>query len=487
VDESDRARGEVGRRTLVGVEGVPSHRTQLRNAPLPVVEPLAPEDLEILRLESPTVAGHAMKIMILDPVGRGPRPDAEALRARIADRIERAPRLRRKLNMGPGRRTVWVDDPGFDLREHVRPLPVAKPVSDDELRRIVARVMEERLDRSRSLWTINVLDRLEDGGTTIIWKIHHGIADGVTAMRFAKEILWDVPTNAGDLGHRASGHHERAPASPLAHVREALSGRWPGRLPPTLRRELQRTRHPSPFDGVIGSSRTVAFASLPLGAVKRAAKALVRGATVNDVVLALVAGGLRRWAEGGGRATVRVKVPVSLHHLAESAEAANRDSFFVVSLPLGEPDPVERLRRINAETALCKRAGDALVFDTLRADLGHVAPPLWRMVERPTRHPRAFALNVSNVPGPRQRPSVLGAPVRALYSIAEIRERHGLRVAVISMADELHFGLCADPLIVGDLDPLVTGILAEASALLYRADAAGADDAMETAGIEPEP
>jgi WS/DGAT C-terminal domain len=76
---------------------------------------------------------------------------------------------------------------------------------------------------------------------------------------------------------------------------------------------------------------------------------------------------------------------------------------------------------------------------------------------------------------------VLGAPVRALYSIAEIRERHGLRVAVVSMADELHFGLCADPAIVGDLEPIVTGILAETSALLHRSDAAAADDAMETA------
>ena len=487
IRESEDARGASGGVPSSGVEGVPSDRTQLRKAPLPVVEPLGPEDIEILRLESPTVAGHALKIAILDPVRRGPRPDAEALRARIADRIERAPRLRCKLHIGAGRRAAaaWVDDAGFDVRKHVRPLPVAEPVSEDELRRIVARVMEERLDRSRPLWTIDVLDRLEDGGTTIIWKIHHAIADGVTAMRFAEEVLWDAPANAGDLGHRVGGHRERPPASTFAEVREALGARRPGLLPPTLRRELQRTRHPSPFDGVISSSRTVAFASLPLGAVKRAAKALVRGATVNDVVLALVAGGLRRWAAGGG-ATVRVKVPVSLHHLAESAEAANRDSFFVVSLPLGEPDPVERLRHINAETVVCKRAGDALVLDTLRADLGHVAPPLRRLVERLTGHPRAFALNVSNVPGPQQRPSVLGAPVRAFYSIAEIRERHGLRVAVISMADEIHFGLCADPVIVGDLDPIVGGILAEASALLHRSDAAGTDNAMETAGIDPE-
>ena len=192
IRESEDARGASGGVPSSGVEGVPSDRTQLRKAPLPVVEPLGPEDIEILRLESPTVAGHALKIAILDPVRRGPRPDAEALRARIADRIERAPRLRCKLHIGAGRRAAaaWVDDAGFDVRKHVRPLPVAEPVSEDELRRIVARVMEERLDRSRPLWTIDVLDRLEDGGTTIIWKIHHAIADGVTAMRFAEEVLW---------------------------------------------------------------------------------------------------------------------------------------------------------------------------------------------------------------------------------------------------------------------------------------------------------
>jgi hypothetical protein len=156
---------------------------------------------------------------------------------------------------------------------------------------------------------------------------------------------------------------------------------------------------------------------------------------------------------------------------------ANRDSFFVVSLPVEEPDPVERLRRISAETVLCKRAGDPFVLDTLLRDLAHVAPPLRRALERLAGHPRAFALNVSSLAGPVERPSVLGAPVRALYSIAEIGERHGLRVAVVSMANELHFGLCADPAIVRDLDPLVTGILAEASALLARSGAGGA---MET-------
>jgi diacylglycerol O-acyltransferase len=420
------------------------------------------------------VAGHTLKIAILDPGARGPRPDVEALRARIAERIDCAPRLRRKLapRTGRGMAAAWVDDPAFDVRRHVRPLPTAEPVSDHELRRIVARAMEERLDRSRPLWTIDVIDSLEDGGLGVIWKIHHSMADGATAIRLAAEVLLDRSTAAEDRG-RCVDRAKGAAASPFVGVREALIARRPGQLPPTLRRNLHRTRRRSPFDGVIGASRIVSFATLPLGTLRRAESVLVPGATVNDVVLALVAGGLRRWAEGPGDRcpTVRVRVPVSLHDRAQSAEPANRDSFFVVPLPLDEPDPVKRLRRVHADTAVRKRARDPVVLDRLRRDLGYLAPPLRRLMDRLLADPRAFAVNVSNVPGPAERPSVLGAPVRALYSIAEVGERHGLRVAVISMADELHFGLCADPGIVCDLDPFVKGIRAEALALLDRSRA----------------
>ena len=211
----------------------------------------------------------------------------------------------------------------------------------------------------------------------------------------------------------------------------------------------------------------MAFVSVPLGALKRAAKALVPAATVNDAVLMLVTGGLRHWLHDRGYSLrdLRVQVPVSLHQRAERPGAANGDSFFCVALPLAEADPVQRLRHINAQSARCKRSGDAVVIDTLLRDVGRVAPALRHALERLALHPQAFALNVSNVVGPAERPSVLGAPVRALYSIADIGERHALRVAVISMADELYFGLCADPAIVGDLDPLVVGIRAEACAL----------------------
>ena len=424
-------------------------------------EPLSPEDLSILLRESPTVAGHMLKVVIVGPGEREARPDIDALRAHIAERAARTPQLRRKLRMRGRRSAEWIEDEGFDAREHVLARRAGDPVSPDELRRLCARVMEERLDRSRPLWSIQLLGPLEDGGAAILWKIHHSLADGTTAMRLARDVLWDAAAGGG----RASPGH--GSPSQFAELRGALDARTPRRLPGALRREFHRARQPSPFDGPITATRAVAHVSVPLGAVKRGAKALVPRATVNDAVLALVSGGLRRWYEARDAApeTLQVKVPVSLHHPGEPAGTANRDSFFCVPLPLTESDPAERLRRINADTTLRKHSRDALVLDTLLGDVGRVAPPLRRRLERLTLDSRVFALNVSNVIGPAERPSVLGAPVGALYSFVEIRERHALRVAVVSMADELHFGLCANPAIVGELDLFVDGISAEASTL----------------------
>jgi len=284
------------------------------------------------------------------------------------------------------------------------------------------------------------------------------------AMRLAREVLWDEDDapEGRSLAPTAAG--------PLGELRQSLELRRPGRLPATLRRELASPRERSPFHGRVSGLRTVAFTSIGFGGLKPSAKRLVPEATVNDLVLALVAGGVRRWAEsrGGAPGSLRVRIPVSLHQRAERPEGANRDSFFYVALPIATTDPVERLRRISRETALRKRARDAQIVDALLRDMARLAPPVRRMLDSLLARPEAFGLNVSNVKGPTDRPSVLGAPARALYSVADIDRRHGLRVAVISMTDELHFGLCAEPTIVGSLDPLVEGIVAEAASLTGR-------------------
>jgi WS/DGAT/MGAT family acyltransferase len=426
-----------------------------------VIEPLGRADVDILRLESRSVAGHTLKIAILGPSGDLARPDVDAVRRHVAERLPRTPLLRCRLREGRrGRATAWVDDPSFDVRRHVRPLPASEPVSERGLRDVVARVMEERLDRAHPLWTLDVLDAMAGGDVCLIWKLHHALADGVTALRLADAVLWDAPTGAGP-GPPLSRRRRR-----LGRLGDALWVRRPERLPPVLRRELHRSPEPSPFDGSIGRARSVAFASVPLRAVRRAAKALVATATVNDVVLALVAGALRRSSGGAAVAGMRVRVPVRLDTRREHPAPANRGSFFVVGLPVDEPDTVQRLRRICAETARCKRGADPYILDTLASDLSRLAPPLRRAIQRLEGHPRTFALDVSNIAGPAERPTVLGAPVRTLYTVGEIGERHALRVAVVSMADELSFGLCSDPAIVPGLDPLADGLRAEASALL---------------------
>jgi WS/DGAT/MGAT family acyltransferase len=211
----------------------------------------------------------------------------------------------------------------------------------------------------------------------------------------------------------------------------------------------------------------VAFSSFGLDDVKAVGHAAPERATVNDVVLAAVAGGLRRWLAHTGAETheMRVKVPVSLHHPGETDEA-NRDSFMVVQLPLDEPDPVARLLAITAETRERKAAHDAEELDIFFNELGRFSRSLERLAERWAMSPRVFALNVSNVPGPQGELAVMGSRLLEMHTVAEIAERHVMRVAVVSAGGRLSFGLCADADAVARLDLVRDGIAGELRALL---------------------
>src|SRR6185312_8967575 len=231
-----------------------------------------------------------------------------------------------------------------------------------------------------------------------------------------------------------------------------------------IRRELFPGLRASPFDARIGHQRAAAFATTPLSSLHAAARCLA-GATVNDAVLAVIAGALRRWLHHrhGALCDVRVKVPVSLHH--EGQPQGNSDSYFCLPLPVGEPDPRRRLQAIQAATALRKTHHDAQELDELFTRLSRAAPGLRRWAQRLQVSPRTFALNVSNVPGPRHPVSVLGAPVPSMHSLVELAPRHALRVAVVSVADTLCYGLLADPDVIADLDVLAASIDEEAATL----------------------
>jgi diacylglycerol O-acyltransferase / wax synthase len=423
-------------------------------------QPLSPEDLRILALEDETVAGHTCKVIVLSgAVG------LDQLRSSIAARLPAAPMLGMRLREAGGA-PWWRPDPDVDIGAQVvasSPVPGQAAVLDEDgLRIAVARIFEQHLDRSRPLWRIDVIPRLAGGRSALVWRIHHALADGSTAMRMASSVLWDDQpgTAAGGSPARPAGH---AAGSPAGHHRLAALR--------AVAREAPQPWLRSPFDGDIGARRAVAFAGAGLAELRAAARA-TDGATVNDAVLTVVSGGLRRWLEAhhGHLGAVRVKVPVSLHglphdHGADGARPGNRDSFFCLDLPLAPADPVDRLAAIRQATRTRKQAHDARHLDAVMRELAG-APRLSHFAERVLAHPRSFALNVSNVPGPRQPVQVQGVPVQAMYSLAEIGEHHALRVAVVSLAGTLNFGLVADPTLLADVDDLAAGLQAEAAALI---------------------
>jgi WS/DGAT/MGAT family acyltransferase len=417
----------------------------------PGAEPLSAEDARILALERGAVRGHTCKLVVLDGVVA-----TDALRGHFGSRLARERLL--GLRLVTGDPPAWEPDRSFAIERQVRD---GGSVDEPGLRALVGELMAERLPRDRPLWA---LDAVVVGGdrTALVWRIHHALADGMTAMRMARSVLFDdvgpatSPAAAPPVVQRAP---HRCLRSRLAPLREALD------VPGTLRRELARRGIETALDVEVGDRREVAFVDVDLDEVRRIGHALPERATVNDVVLAAVAGGLRAWltelgAQLGG---LRVKVPVSLHQPGDGA--SNRDSFICVDLPLEEPDPVARLRAIAGETVERKAHHDADSLDSFFRDLSHVSGSLERFAEHWAMSPRVFTLNVSNVPGPRGPLSVLGRPVLSVHSLAEIAHRHALRVAVVSAGGRIGFGLCADADAVGSPQPIADGIAAELAAL----------------------
>ncbi len=442
--------------------------------------PLTAEDCAILDLECAEIVGHTCKVIVFETEA----PSAAALAQRMRERIAAAPALARRLGGSPERR-VWVEQPDFDPASQIFEHAAGAPCVRASLCGEVARLFVERLDRDRPLWRIDRL-ALQGGGAALVWRIHHALADGSTAMRYARALLWDAAAHepaaheraaheskANEPAARESTAHEPAArdssrrSHSSAHERDQARRR--AHLARFFAREFARSVADSPFDGHIGGHRDVAFASLPLRELHDAAAA-IDGATVNDAVLTVVGGGLRRWIEQhhGPIDTLRVKVPVSLHEPAAS-DPGNRDSFFSVSVPLTHGDTVARLRAVHAATALRKAEHDAETMDALLHHLRQLSPGLGRLCERIERSPRAFAVNVSNVPGPREPVSVLGAQVGSLHAIAELAEHHALRIAAVSLAGTLCLGFCADPAIVDDVQSMAAATEDEAAELVAAA------------------
>ena len=393
---------------------------------------LSADDARILGLESTAVTGHTLKLLILEP---GAQPlDLEALRSTVAQRLSAQPRAKQLVDTSASV-PRWVEADAFDIRDHIRRVPDSDGISGPDLWRIVGGLMSEHLDRSRPLWTFDVIGPLADGREAIAARIHHAMADGIAGVEFLSEVLLDVQPD-GPPQHPAPTGSDAL--SLPAEVR---------RLPGAAFRELGGPGSPSPFDVEISVARELAFTVVPLAEMKAIGKSRPNPATVNDVLLVIIAGGLRTWlpADDSRKRHLRAQVPVSLHHRENGgAASANQDSFMNVDLPLAEADPLVRLDLISAETRTRKSHGDpAVLYDFFHA-LGRYKP-IGSALQHLADSAREFALAISNVPGPRNTVGVGTRRVLELFSSSEPGAHHALRISAISCGTDIGIGLCTDP------------------------------------------
>jgi len=445
-------------------------------------------DVSFLYMEEPTTPMHVGGLAVFQPPGEG--FDYDRLVSLIEDRIGLVPRYRQKIRWVPGHlaNPVWVDDSDFDVTYHVRRSALPRPGSDAQLHELVGRLMSRRLDRSRPLWEMYMVEGLSGGRIAVITKTHHAMVDGVSAVDIGQVILdltptpRDVPDSLwmpapapGTVGLVADAVADliRRPTAAADTVRlgvldvRTTTTRLVGAIGGLVAaaRTAARPAPASPMNVPIREQRRFAVARTDLDDYKRVRKA--HGGTVNDVVLATVAGALRSWLMSRGEAvtnasTLRAMVPVSVRGDRDPA-LGNRVSSFLVDLPVGEPDPVVRLSQVSYAMKAHKDSGQSVGADVLVA-LGGFAPPTLhslgaRVASGVTR--RLFNLVVTNVPGPQFALYAAGAQLLEMFPVVPLAKGQGLCIGLTSYNGGVFYGLNADRDALPDVD--VIGSLLEES------------------------
>ena len=445
-------------------------------------------DAGFLYMETPTLHMHTLKISVLDPSTVPGGYSFERVKEVLTSRLHLLPPFRRRLVTVPLHlhHPVWIEDPDFDIDRHVHRVEVAPPGGMREFSELCSRVASTQLDRSKPLWELWVVEGLEHGHVGFVAKIHHAAADGVAAAAMLASVLDPSP----EIGDPPPPERPWRP-DPVPTNRELLRDAlrvWLGTManvPSLLRRTAtglravvrrRRTAEVSPPIPLVGTPKTsfnrgltanrhFVMTSMSLTDVKDVKEAF--GVTVNDVVLAVCAGGLRRYLERRDELPVRslvAGVPVSTRagQPDDGVYRANVVSNMFTSLCTDIEDPGERIRRINEVTKAAKDVHNALGADMLM-DWIELTPPgpfrawmrLYSGLNLADRHRPAINLVVSNVPGPREPLYIAGAKLAAIYSMGPILEGIGLNVTVWSYLDELGFGIVACPEIMPDLWDLV--------------------------------
>ena len=452
-------------------------------------------DASFLHLEQGGAHMHVASTSIFE----GPKPDYEEFREHVASRLHLVPRFRQKLRLIPLglSRPVWEDDPHLNLEYHVRQTALPPPGSEEQLRVLAARVFSQALDRTKPLWEMWLVDGLQGDRFAIIGKSHHALVDGISGVDITT-VLFDTerepvgaPASPQDWIPRPEPSDAQVVAEAvldrLTNPREIASGvtrvlRAPREIAGRVREGLAAVGEfagaglgapPSPFNVEIGGHRRFAWVRGDLGQLKQVKNRL--GGTVNDVVLAAVAGALGRYLRAQGQSTagleLRAMVPISVRAEGERGALGNRVSAMMARLPVGVEDPVERLRIVSDTMGDLKSSRQA-VGATLLTELTAFAPPtIMAQAGRLQSRQRFFNLVVTNVPGPQFPLYLLGRELSAIFPMVPLAKRQAVCVGIMSYNGQINFGLIGDYDAMSNLDRL-GGDLKDAIAELAAAAAA---------------
>jgi WS/DGAT/MGAT family acyltransferase len=453
---------------------------------------LTPLDATFLELEQSDECStmHIGAALIFDPqIDGGGVPTIDELSQLLDERFGMLPRFRCRLSdprVHGLRRPSWVEDPGFDVRAHVRHATLPAPGGEAELHEWLSDFWSHRLDRTRPLWEMTLVDGLDGGGWMLATKTHHAMVDGVGSMDIG-HILLDVepnpeprpavPEDAPRNGN-GTGSPDLIPLA-IGAAREAIDlALHPKRLIKAgeaavaagefiWQDEIQAAR-PSTLNVPIGSTRRFVSVPFELDAVKHICREL--GGTVNDVVLAVAAGALRDllWSRGDDLdRPLRAMVPVNLR-ADEDGNLGNRVTSLFVELPIHVRARRVRFEQTKACATKLKEGSAALGGSTIVFAAGVMPPLVHESIARTLFAPRLFNLTITNIPGPQFPLYALGARMRRIIPLVPLFADHAVGMAIVSYDGELVFGINSDYAATPDLELLATGLreeFAELSAL----------------------
>lgn len=476
---------------------------------MPAHDQLTALDATFLELEEADDSAlmHIGSVLLFDPLPDGGTPGIAQLRTHLAQRLDRLPRYRQKLGVprtGGLSWPSWERDQHFEIEAHVRHATLPSPGLEAELLEWSSDFYSHRLDRSRPLWEIVLLDGLAESRWALVWKTHHCLVDGVGSVDMI-DLLLDIkpepsepseppaadggrPSISAEAAHGRLPHPTepirqtagaglaaaRAGAHALMHPREVLE-RSRAVIDLIVRNELIAAPRSS-LNGPIGATRSIATVHVELQELKEICSAL--GGKINDLVLCAATGGLRalllaRGEEPPGRG-LRAMVPVNIRREAEQGDLGNKVSSLFVDLPVAEADPLRRYELVRAAVEKQKAGGQALAASTVTG-LTQLAPPvLHASLARSLFAKRLFNVTITNVPGSPRRVYAFGAALIDVVPIVPLAAEHAIGIAVVSYAGGVTFGLCADRATVPDLDAFRAGIVTSLSELATVAQAVAA-------------